>query len=177
MKLLKRIVLIVLLLPVLLLIVSLFLPSKYHVERSVVIKAPISAIFPLINNPSRWPEWTAWTKDKDPTLAFAYSGPTEGAGAASDWTSQKMGSGSMKFTSADPQKGVRFDLSFDGGKFQSKGALLLDPIGDSTKVTWSNDGELGGNPIFRYLGLFMDKMVGRDYEEGLEKLRRKIAPN
>ena len=177
MKFLKRIVLVVLLLPVMLLIVSLFLPSKYHVERSVVIKAPNSAIFPLINNPSRWPEWTAWTKEKDPTLAFAYSGPTEGVGAASEWTSQKMGSGSMKFTSADPQKGIRFDLSFDGGKFQSKGALLLDPVGDSTKVTWSNDGELGGNPIFRYLGLFMDKMVGRDYEEGLEKLRRKIAPN
>ena len=177
MKLLKRIVLIVLLLPVVLLIVSLFLPSKYHVERSVVIKAPTATIFPWINNPSRWPEWTAWTTEKDPTLTYAYSGPVEGAGAASEWTSQKMGSGSMKFTSADPQKGIRFDLSFDGGKFQSKGALLLDPVGDSTKVTWSNDGELGGNPIFRYLGLFMDKMVGRDYEEGLEKLRRKLAPN
>ena len=177
MKLLKRIVVVVLLLPVLLLVVSLFLPSKYHVERSVMIKAPPATIFPLINNPSRWLEWTAWTRAKDSTLTYAYSGPAEGAGAASEWTSQTMGSGLMKFTSADPQKGVRFDLSFDGGKFKSKGAVLIETNGESTKVTWTNDGELGGNPIARYFGLFMDKMVGRDYEEGLEKLRRKVAPN
>ena len=41
------------------------------------------------------------------------------------------------------------------------------------KVTWFNQGDLGWNPVSRYFGLLMDKMMGPDFEEGLENLRRK----
>ena len=31
--------------------------------------------------------------------------------------------------------------------------------------------DLGGNPVNRYFGLIMDKMIGPDFEEGLAKLK------
>src|SRR6266542_2665195 len=60
-KTLKTVVLVVLLIPIALLLVSLFLPSRYRVERSTLIRARPEAIFTTVNTPKKWPEWTAWT--------------------------------------------------------------------------------------------------------------------
>ena len=49
--------------------------------------------------------------------------------------------------------------------------MALEPAGSATKVTWSNFGDLGGNPLVRYFGLVMDKMVGADFEAGLAGLK------
>jgi hypothetical protein len=41
---------------------------------------------------------------------------------------------------------------------------------NSTEVTWSMETDLGYNPIARYFGLFFDKMIGDDFEKGLDNL-------
>jgi effector-binding domain-containing protein len=38
-------------------------------------------------------------------------------------------------------------------------------------VSWIDEGDLGYNPIARYMGLFMGKMMGPDFEKGLAKLK------
>ena len=38
-------------------------------------------------------------------------------------------------------------------------------------MTWSNDGDLGNNPLMRWMGLAMDKMVGADFDAGLANLK------
>ena len=116
MKLLKKILLIAGVLLVVLIVVSQFLPSTFHVERSAVIAAKAEAIHPWINNLKKWPEWTAWTVAKDPSLIFAYEGPEEGVGAISKWEGKKMGQGQMKVVESDAAKGLKCDLSFDHGK-------------------------------------------------------------
>ncbi len=49
--------------------------------------------------------------------------------------------------------------------------FALEPEGEATRVTWAMEGE--DNLISRTAGLFidMDKMVGTDFEAGLEKLK------
>ncbi len=174
MKTLTKVLLILLALIAVTLLVALFLPGTYHVERSITIQAKPEAIFPWINDLRKWPEWTAWNKEKDPTVVYSYEGPTEGAGAISKWNGEKFGEGSMKITTSDPQKGAQYDLSFDHGKYNSKGGLTFETVGDNTRVIWSDDGELGRNPINRFFGLMMDKMIGPDFEEGLNKLKQKV---
>ena len=173
-KILKKLMLGLAVLVVLVLVVSLFLPSKWRVERSIVIAARPEAIYPLISRIRQWPEWTAWTKEKDPTLTFNYSGPEQGVGATSKWTSEKMGSGTAVITAADPQKGVTFDLNMEEGKFKSTAIIAMEPAGDGTRVIWSNYGELGWNPVARYFGLMFEKWIGPDYEEGLRNLKQKL---
>jgi hypothetical protein len=174
MKTLKKILLAVGLLLLVLLIVSQLLPSQYHVERSVVIAAKADAIHPWINNLKKWPEWSAWTAAKDPTLVYNYEGPEEGVGAISKWDAKKMGEGSMKLTESDPAKWVKLDLSFDHGKYLSKGTFTFEPAGDGTKVTWGMDGNVSRNPMDRYFSLLMDSMIGKDFEEGLGNLKQKV---
>ena len=57
----------------------------------------------------------------------------------------------------------------------SEGAIRIEAAGaGSSKVTWSNGGDLGMNPVGRYFGLFMDRMMGPDFQSGLEKLKSKV---
>ena len=53
----------------------------------------------------------------------------------------------------------------------SSGKLELTPAGSNTNVTWTNAGDLGGNPVVRYFGLVMDSMVGKDFRAGLNNLK------
>ena len=174
MKILKRLLIAFGFLVVVLIIVSQFLPSQYRVERSVVIAAKADSIFPWINNLKKWPEWSAWTTAKDATLVYNYEGPEEGVGATSKWDAKKMGEGSMKLTASEPGKLVKFDLSFDHGKYLSIGTFTFESAGDGTKVTWSMDGKVSRNPLERFFSLLMDKLGGPDYEEGLRNLKAKV---
>ena len=53
----------------------------------------------------------------------------------------------------------------------SHGALMLADTTTGTRVSWTNEGEFGGNPFIRYIGLMMDSMVGKDFDAGLNKLK------
>lgn len=170
---LRKIVLAVLLFPILLLVVSLFLPARYQIERSVVIKAAPEAIFPYLNELRRWPEWTAWTTNREPSLVYQVTGPATGVGAVQSWTA-KSGNGSIKLTASDPKVGVSYELNFNEGRFVSTGRIQLFPVDGGTRVLWTNEGDFGGNPIGRYLGLLMDRMMGADCEIGLRNLKAKV---
>ncbi len=172
MKILRRVLVVIGVLLFVLIAVSQFLPSEYHVERSVMIQAKPEAIHPWINNLKKWPEWSAWTTAKDSTLVYTYEGPEEGVGAVSKWEGKKMGQGEMTLTESDPVGGVKFDLSFDHGKYRSKGIFTFEPAGDATKVVWGMDGDISRNPMDRYFSLLMDKMIGPDFDEGLANLKK-----
>lgn len=176
MKLLKTFALVLLALPVLLLFISFLLPSRYRVVRTVSIRASADAIFAQVNSPKHWLEWTAWTRARYPDMQISFSGPDSGAGATYNWTGRSTGQGTLTITRSEPGKRVEYDLAFENGKFKSHGAITIEPAGDQLNVTWSNEGDLGSNPIARYFGLMMDRRMGSDFELGLANLKRKVEP-
>lgn len=154
----------------LLLAIGLLLPRKYSVERSVEIAAPPAKIFPFIEDPRAWTKWTVW-QQRDPQMKLTYRGPEKGQGAGWSWDSQTEGKGSMEFTRVEAPRLLEYSLVFPEFKMSSAGKLELAPSGGNTKVTWTNAGDLGGNPISRYFGLVMDSMVGKDFRAGLDNLK------
>jgi len=171
---LKKVILVVLLIPIVLVLVSLALPSSYKVERTLVIKAKPETVFTLVNTLKQWPEWSAWTVARYPDMQITYSGPEAGVGATYSWSGKSSGDGSLKIASSDPQTGITYDLDFEHGKYVSKGVLSLRPVEEAVEVKWTNQGELGWNPVSRYFGLLMDRMMGPDMETGLRNLQRRV---
>ncbi|MSU58605.1 MAG: hypothetical protein EXS35_10585 [Pedosphaera sp.] len=174
MKTLKKILLVLGVIVLALVVISQFLPSTYHIERSVVIAAKPAAIHPWINELKKWPEWSAWTAAKDPTLIYNYDGPESGVGAISKWEAKKMGQGQMKVIESDPAKGAKFDVAIEHGKFSFTGTFTFEPAGDNTKITWAMDGNVSRNPLDRFFSLLMDKFGGPDLAEGLGNLKKKV---
>ena len=94
-----------------------------------------------------------------------------GAGAVWAWKSKSQGDGRMTVTSAEPGKRLGYELYFPDFGTTSTGDFRLDANGGGTQVTWSMDGDMGSNPIYRWMGLFMNKMVGPDFDTGLANLK------
>lgn len=170
-KVVKWIVIVLVAVIALLVIVGLFLPSEYHVTRSVVIDAEREQIHTLVGDLKQWLEWDPW-RDMDPTIETVYGETSSGVGAHQTWTGES-GSGELTFTRCDPASGVVYDMAFDEGKYRSVGSMLYEPVAGGTKVTWDWKGDSGMNIVGRYLGLFMDGMVGPAFEAGLRQLKQK----
>ena len=146
------------------------LSPKFTVARSTTVAAPAEKVYALIADPREWKRWTVWNA-RDPAMQITYSGPPTGAGAGWAWTSKTEGDGKMSFTAAEPNRRLAYSLYFPDFDTTSTGALELESGGAKTKVTWVMHGDMGSNPIFRWMTLFGDKMVGPDFEAGLTNLK------
>ena len=154
-----------------LVLIAFLLPKTYKVERSITIKSKPDVIYGLTGNFSQWHLWVPWTKELDPTAVFEMKGEPGKVGTSWTWNGKKMGEGVMVSSELLPGQLVAYDLAFDHGKYKSKGKIVIEKQGDSCKTSWIDEGDLGYNPMARYMGLFMEKMMAPDFEKGLAKLK------
>jgi uncharacterized protein YndB with AHSA1/START domain len=170
MKILKWLLVVVVALAALLLVGGLALSGEFRAVRSTTINAPADKVYALIAAPREWKRWSVWNQ-RDPAMAITYSGPPTGTGAVWEWKSASQGDGKMTFTAAEPGRRLAFELYFPDFGTTSTGVLELVPAGAGTQVSWTMNGNMGRNPIYRWMALFMDRMVGPDFEAGLANLK------
>jgi hypothetical protein len=151
-------------------LIGLFLPGRYHVERSVVIAAKPEAVYPRIGDLKAWSQWGVWFK-RDPAMQISYSQATSGVGAWSQWTSRTQGNGKMTISSEAPPEKFEYRMDFTDMSMVAHGAMLLAPVAGGTRVTMSMEGDLGHSPMNRWFGVLMGKMVGPDFDQGLANLK------
>ena len=154
----------------LLVVVAFFFPRQYRVERSVLIQAPAETVFAHVGDLRAWKNWTAW-HERDAEMKVSYSEKTTGANAWSAWESKSEGYGKMTFDTWDPAKKVVYRLEFPDFGMISSGMVELQPASGGVRTVWVSEGDLGMNPVNRWFGLFLDGMIGRDFEKGLAKLK------
>lgn len=175
MKWLIRIVLGVVGLVVVFLAIGMFLPSQFKVERSAMIAAPPERVYGLIADPREWKRWSVWNR-RDPAMKITYGGPASGLGAKWAWESRSEGKGSMEFTEGTAPERVGYTLTFPDFGATFAGRLQLTPVDvagkPGTRISWAGQGDMGANPMNRWFALFMDRLVGSDYEAGLANLKK-----
>ncbi|HEY4799037.1 MAG TPA: SRPBCC family protein [Bacteroidia bacterium] len=170
MKIIKGILITIVILAILVAGIGFLMPRKVNVERSLTMKAPAEIIHAQVNNLKTWTKWSPWQK-LDPNMKTEYNSIAEGTGASSKWVSENknVGSGDMTITSSTPDSIVIAINFMEHGTSIGKFAFSKSESG--TKVTWSMQSDMGMNPIGRIFGMFMDKMVGPDFETGLANLK------
>jgi ribosome-associated toxin RatA of RatAB toxin-antitoxin module len=167
MKILKILVIALVVLIAAVALIGFMLPKEYKVTRSQVIAAPAEVVFGQVNDLKRNEAWSPW---KDPTMQITYSENTVGQGAKSSWTSKDMGNGSQTITESTPSSSLHTHLDF-GGMGTAEVQWTFAAEGEGTKVTQEMTGEMGNNPMKRFMGLMMDKMIGPMFEQGLASLK------
>lgn len=174
MKILKRILIILAILLLVVAAIGLMLPSQVHVERTVSINKPQEIVFNYVNEIINWNSWSPWY-EMDTTASYTQSGPGSGVGAKLSWvsTNKNVGRGSMTYTEVVVPSTIKQDLNFmEEGV--ATGIYNFQKDGEGTKVTWSFEFDTGVNPLLRIMGKFMDGMVGKDFEKGLNKLKSNL---
>jgi ribosome-associated toxin RatA of RatAB toxin-antitoxin module len=153
-------------------IISLFLPSRVRVERSLLIRAPAARIFMLVNALRNWPQWSPW-HSKDPQMKVEFSEKDAGKGAWYKWKShrRKVGKGRLVITESRVNEYIANEMHFMQ-KRASRSYFRFEPSAEGTRVTWCMEAEMGRNLMRRYMGKKVNKWVGSDFEKGLHNLKR-----
>ena len=167
----KKIGIAVLGLLLVLIVVIALQPAHFHIERSAVVAAPPSAVFEQVNDFHNWPKWSPWEK-LDPGMKKTFSGSPAGSGAAYAWAgNDKAGEGKMTITGSKPSEQVDIQLEFiKPFAATNQATFKLTPSGAGTNVQWAMEGNNGF--VSKAFALFVDvdKMVGKDFEQGLANL-------
>jgi len=153
------------------LIIAAMGPATYHVERSTTIAATPEKINPLLDDFHNWQQWSPWAQ-LDPAMQEQYSGAPAGQGAIYEWQgNRKVGKGRMEILAAEPTvTSIKLDF-LSPFESHTKTNFILQPQGSLTRVTWTMDGP--NTFMSKLMGVFvsMDKMIGKDFENGLGQLK------
>ena len=145
--------------------------TSYTVVRMVDINAIPERVHELINDFHKWQAWSPW-EELDPALRRTYTGPTTGQGAHYAWAgNKKAGEGSMEIVASSPDE-IRIDLRFlKPMKSRSTSDFAITASGHGTEVSWTMSGEQKG--VWGVIGRLypMDKLIGKDFEKGLARLK------
>lgn len=168
-KLLKVIAIVVVAVVGAIVIVGLFLPTRYEVKREIVVDAPAEMVHALVGDLNRWPEWEPW-RDSDPTIQVTLGDQAVGVGASQSWKG-KSGTGELVLTASDPATGIAYDLVFDEVYVSKVAVSYSDSAGGGTRVAWVMVGEADAPIVGGYFARLMNPMVGPMFESGLNKLK------
>lgn len=148
-------------------------PSHFEYSRATTVSASAAAIYALVNDFSKWPSWSPWEK-YDPNMKKATSPNPIGVGAWSTWSgNSQAGEGKSEIVQSVTNELIMIRLDMlKPMKATNAVEFRFEPFGQDTKVTWTMRGE--NNLIGKIFSVFVDceKMVGKDFEEGLSNLKR-----
>jgi hypothetical protein len=150
-------------------------PAEFRITRSATMAAPASAVFGQVNDFHNWIAWSPWEK-LDPALKRNYEGQPAGAGAVYSWVGNKqVGEGRMTITESRPDEFVRLKLEFLKPFVATNTTeFTFQPQGNQTLMTWDMTGR--NNCLFKAFSLLfnMQKIVGKQFEEGLNNLKQVV---
>ncbi|WP_339831884.1 SRPBCC family protein [uncultured Altibacter sp.] len=164
----------------LLIVLALAAPKKYDVQRSIIVKRPLTEVYNYLKFVKNQDHWSPWKK-RDPNMKQTFTGTDGTVGFVSKWESdhKQVGSGEQEIMTLIENERVGTEIRFlKPWKSVSNGYLLVREISpNETEVIWGFNGE--NKPPMNIMMLFfnMDKAVGKDFEEGLTSLKIELEKN
>ncbi len=167
----KKVLLVIVLLLAILAVVVLMQPDECRVSRSMTMNAPASKVFALVNDFHHWNKWSPWAK-LDPNQKSSFEGEASGVGAVMHWSgNNEVGEGSLSIIKSEPRE-VVMALNFTKPfKSNATTSFSLNEEAGQTQVTWDMTSRQGF--VAKFFGLIFncEKMVGAQYDKGLENIK------
>jgi len=173
MKILKIVGIVLLALVVVIGILGFVAPKEYTVERSAVVNSPKELVYSHIKYWRNWQAWSPWAQ-MDSTIQVSIVGVDGEKGSMYKWVGKPdlTGVGEMINTGIKEYEEVAYHLRFiEPWESESEGYVRVANTEGGTKISW---GMYGVSPFpwnIMMLFMSMDKMVGKDFERGLELLK------
>src|SRR5258705_8181992 len=176
MKIIKPLIFFLLAVLVVTAILSMLMPTKQKIERSITINAPASVIYQQLVKLENFNKYSVWSQ-QDPTIKYTLTGSDGTVGAATSWTGDPeiSGDGKIEIVSLEENKTIKHKLSFTKPKKgTAESAFTLKETNGVTTVTWNFD--LVTPRPWNIFNLFysLDKKMGTDFEESLASLKTAI---
>ncbi len=146
-------------------------PEDITIVRSAVIKAPKEVVFDQIVHFANWPNWDPWSRMDSGKMKRTMYGTDGTPGSGYTWVGDKTGSGDMRDSALSGTQ-LLYSLNIkephSGGGW---GYLKADDTAGMTKVTWTITMHFGRPMNAMLIFMNMDKMLGPDFENGLNNMK------
>jgi effector-binding domain-containing protein/uncharacterized protein YndB with AHSA1/START domain len=154
-------------------VLSLVMPVKQTIKRSIDIKAPASLVYEQLRKLENFNRWSAWNQH-DSTVKHTITGTDGTIGAATSWTGDPdiSGKGKMEITALEENSKVAYHIQFiEPKKGNAESEFTLSEKNNITTVNWKFD--MATARPWNIFNLFssMDKQMGKDFEDGLQTLK------
>ena len=147
--------------------IGFFLPTTWAVGADTRIDAPAEDVMAFLDSPEGWQAWTTW-----PDSSLARSGPDRGPGAAMSWDDQELGSGRFEIGEVTATS-VTYSVEVAGAGgtvMETRGKIEVHPEGTGVRVAWTEEGDLGRNPLMGFWALTMESAQTRELGKSLDQL-------
>jgi hypothetical protein len=150
-------------------ILTIFLPSKITVSKSIFINAPEAEVTKEINSFDNWKQWYPAFRNHDISVTISQK---NGSSFAS-LTDQKNRQLSMTMVQSAPEN-INILLSEENKNEVSYQFILMPGLHGQTQLTWNVNTILSWYPWKKIAGIFLDKIKGPQYEEILQNLKTAV---
>ncbi len=156
---------------VIILIIAAMKPDHFSVARTARINAPPEQIFPLINDLKAFLKWSPF--EKDPNMKRTFTGPEFGPGQVYVFDGNRnVGAGDVAIIDATPNSRVGMKLKMTRPMACNNDiTFTLSPNGGATDLTWAMGGPQPYMAKVMSTVINCDKMVGKMFGEGFDKLK------
>ncbi|MEM7604260.1 MAG: SRPBCC family protein [Myxococcota bacterium] len=150
-------------------VIAVFLPARMSVSREAIVSASPDVLVPLLADYRARNRWIPWT-ESDPGARYEFAGEGGHIGSTMQWDGDEVGRATLTLERADSEA-VISRMQYDAPlPMVTRDRFELEALEDGrTRVRWSNEGELPFGPA-RIFALFADRIIGPDYERGLDRL-------
>jgi hypothetical protein len=149
--------------------------KEYDLSRTVVINRPKAEVYAYIRQLKKQPLWMPWFLN-DPKHVIKFKGEDGKVGAASYWKGHNKVEGIQKIVKVKEGKVLETQLLFlspyKSLSLNYMAVKELEP--DRTKMVWGVKGvhKFPASVMLLFYG--MDRAVGKDFETGLQNLKRQL---
>ena len=157
-------------------ILAAIAPKKYDVQRSIIINKKTSDVYQYLKLIRNQNYWSVWQK-KDPNMKQESTGVDGTVGFVNRWEGNKhVGVGEQEIKGIVENERIDSELRFyKPFKSTSDAYLIMREIEPTqTEVIWGFSGKNKIPMNIMMLFMSMDKMVGKDFEQGLRNLKMEL---
>jgi len=158
----------------LLLIVAMFTKKDYGVIREVVINKPKSEVFEYVKLLQNQENFSVWA-NKDPEMKKDFRGTDGTVGFVSAWDSKMkdVGKGEQEIKKIIEGERIDYELRFiEPFASTSFAYITFEGVSETqTKVKWGFTGKMNYPMNLLLLTMNMERMIGKDFQDGLNKLK------
>lgn len=158
---------------VLIFLLALFAPKKYAIYREVVINKPVPDVFNYIRHIKNQDHYNKWVM-KDPNMKKEFRGTDGTVGFVYGWNGNKqVGEGEQEIVNIKENERMDVEIRFKRPfAAVAQGPYVVTPVnGNQTKLHWGLSNEMKYPMNVFLLFMSMDKLLGKDLEESLNKLK------
>ena len=149
-------------------LVSLLLPSKVTITKSVLINAPIEKVQNQLIHFDQWKNWYPAFKNEDVSVIKDSSKPNSVILRSRDGKSIDL-----TIVQSMPNA-ISVDVHSSSSSKVAYEFILTPKINNEIQLTWNINTQLGWYPWNRIWGIFLDKVSGVQYESALADLKKTV---